>query len=818
MREYLKGSWAWVIGLLTLATMLFFFSAEASFDRLSPILQSVVESRDGSVIHPSDVSKKEVDVFIRGNVSKASIESLGGVVRTIVGEIITAKVPVSKLRAIADLPGVQYVQASMPCKPTLDISTSNSMSDSNFLGIDADAVQSTYDGTDVIVGVVDTGIDWDHGDFIDDTDSTSRILYIWDQTLTPQGGESNPSGYDYGVEYTKSQIDDEIDGTPTGFVRERDTEGHGTHVAGIAAGDGSDTDGDEPAGKYKGVAPDADLIIVKTDFYSTHIVDGVNYIISKAQSLGRPVVVNLSLGRQYGPHDGTSEFETAISSFCGTGKMVVVSAGNKKGKEIHAEGVYSGSSVSTSFYVKSGAKVGIDIWHDGGDGYTCTVQGPGVGPISANHGQYISSSSISIWNATSTPPNGDNEIVIHITNPPVGSWSITLSNRNPSSGSGEFDMWIYEPSDPSEGSAYFTSNVSEDEIVGEPGNAQNCLTVGSYNTKYEWDSENGFHYWYEPPITLADISSFSSEGPTRDGRLKPEIAAPGKGIVSSLSTDSTVDVSWIVKDGRHCIKRGTSMAAPHVAGAVALIYDKYPSASVSQVRNWILNTARSDTYASGLPNNTWGYGKLNVPDMLDATLPVTLTSVEAAFDGSKVILIWHTETEVENVGFNIYRSDSKDGRYEKIGWVDSKGALIAPNDYLFTDEDVVEGRSYFYYIESVELSGKRSRSDIIQVVLDRQTPAKTALLQNYPNPFNPETWIPFKLSEEMDVVIEIYDLSGKMVRKIDMGHLKPGYYISKDKAAHWDGRNENGERVASGTYIYRLKAERNLTRKMTVLK
>jgi flagellar hook assembly protein FlgD len=82
----------------------------------------------------------------------------------------------------------------------------------------------------------------------------------------------------------------------------------------------------------------------------------------------------------------------------------------------------------------------------------------------------------------------------------------------------------------------------------------------------------------------------------------------------------------------------------------------------------------------------------------------------------------------------------------------------------------------------------------------------TALLQNYPNPFNPETWIPFQLEEKSTVLIRIYDLRGKVVRSLDLGEKVSGYYLSRDRAAYWDGVNDKGERVASGVYFYELEA------------
>ena len=227
-------------------------------------------------------------------------------------------------------------------------------------------------GKGVIVGIVDTGIDYKHEDFIDDT-GKSRILYIWDQT---DAGGPNPSyPYNYGSEWTKTQIDNEIDGTPAGIVREEDTNGHGTHVAGTAAGDGSATNGDELAGKYKGMAPEAELIIVKTDLTSCHIIDGVNYIFSKANSLGKPAVVNLSLGTHQSPHDGTGSLSHAMDESIKTGgsetkgRVVVVAAGNEGSDEIHAEAnILPGSSETIKFFNNYNC-LGMNAWHDGADEY-----------------------------------------------------------------------------------------------------------------------------------------------------------------------------------------------------------------------------------------------------------------------------------------------------------------------------------------------------------------------------------------------------------------------------------------------------------------
>jgi hypothetical protein len=112
-----------------------------------------------------------------------------------------------------------------------------------------------------------------------------------------------------------------------------------------------------------------------------------------------------------------------------------------------------------------------------------------------------------------------------------------------------------------------------------------------------------------------------------------------------------------------------------------------------------------------------------------------------------------------------------------------------------------------------------SGKHVVTITLRDRIPEKTAVFQNYPNPFNPETWIPYQLSESGKVVVSIYDVSGRLVKRLDLGHKDAGIYVTKEKSAYWDGRNEVGEKVSSGVYFYNIESGRfSKVMKLVVIK
>jgi subtilisin family serine protease len=228
-----------------------------------------------------------------------------------------------------------------------------------------------FTGKGVVVGAVDSGLDWDHEDLWSSPADT-RIIRIWNQTIAPSGGESPPPEFGYGVEYDSLDI-------VSGTLREADTMGHGTHVVGIAAGDGSATNGLEPPGRYAGLAPEAYIISVKTTWLDADIVDGVDYIFRRAEALGLPCVVNLSLGGHYGPHDGTGPFESAIANLTGPGRIVVGAAGNSGSDPMHARVIVSGTD-SISFQAPGSLYEAI-FFHTGGDEYRMTFIPPATSSL-----------------------------------------------------------------------------------------------------------------------------------------------------------------------------------------------------------------------------------------------------------------------------------------------------------------------------------------------------------------------------------------------------------------------------------------------------
>ena len=622
-----------VLLLLGVSIVLGQSSQDQIHQKLHPAFQNVIAS-DGAAslsktggglnapISTMSNGKLLYDVIIT-TTDPDVVRALGIHVNSAFDQYVTAQVSREDILNLVQRSEVKYLDPGSVNYPTLDISVPEIGADllhSGFLN------RTPYTGKGVIIVVFDSGIDWRHLDFRDPTDTTkSRILSIWDQTLSTTGTESTPALFSYGVEYTKQQIEAELSGATKGFVRERDINGHGSHVAGIVAGNGNSS-----FKRFVGVAPEADIVVVKGGdgtFSSTRIIDGMTYASNKAASNGKPVVVNLSLGSQSGSHDGTSAYETAINSFVSSaGKVVTVSAGNDGDGLIHISGnVSPGNTTSISVTVpaytpNAGAnndKFQLDIWFSNLLGITAETVSPNNVhlQVSADNSSSTSSAdgSIDMYNFNSQAPNFSRVVQVVAsdnltTAPKTGVWKINLTGANTTA---SFDAWLSSTS--LGGSHAYLTNGDNNKTVAMPGTAEGAITVAAYVTKNSWPSVDGNTYVYSSNPTVGARSSFSSIGPTGDGRQKPDIAAPGQGIVSVLSSsvDTTGNVTSVVPGAKYQLMQGTSQAAPHIAGTAALLLQADRTLTAAKVKSYITSTGRSDSFTLLAPNYSWGYGKVD---------------------------------------------------------------------------------------------------------------------------------------------------------------------------------------------------------------
>src|SRR5581483_5074777 len=608
-----------------------------------------------------------VDIIVQSTRDLAAdLAAAGASVQTHLGSgarhLQTARVPVAVLDRVAALPGVVSVDASLPARPLLDVSTGSAHTQAQQVWELADGTGFPVRGRGVIVAILDTGLDWSHPDFVG-ADGHSRILALWDQTATPA---APPSGYGYGRLWSHEAIDawlaagiapgsacasatctalgisgvpSELDGedTPAG----QSAPGHGTHVAAIAAASGRAPagPGGTTPGSYPGMAPEAELLFVKTDFSVAHVIDGLQWVAAFARAAGKPVVANLSLGGHFGPHDGTTDLEVAIDALAGQGVLFAVAAGNSASDQSHGSGIAGSAGPSTAqlaFNQSSGMLLqyaAADLWYRSADTLTITLFDPG----GTAHGPVARGQSTSF---TYTPPNGLSPTTVAISQvEPVpngsqsvhvaltfhraggawldGAWtlSITAAGLGPAGGSGpapgRWDGWVSTDSLGglvwrSAAAAGTTGGLDAGQTLTEPATASRAIVAGSYISKVTWVDAEGFTRSYDPTLSPGTLSSFSSRGPTRDGRQKPDLAAPGQAIVAAypyaLAARDDCDGPFrpasaycLVGPSRlHRVYQGTSMAAPHVAGALALLLQVRPALSPEEALALLRENALRD--------------------------------------------------------------------------------------------------------------------------------------------------------------------------------------------------------------------------------
>lgn len=462
----------------------------------------------------------------------------------------------------------------------------------------------TMYGRGVIVGVVDTGIDYRHPAFMYN-DDTTRIVSIWDQT---QEGSEPPRGFTFGAEYTKELINFAlISDDPLSLVPTVDNIGHGTAIASIIAGRRNDSY------NFTGVSPEADLVVVKLKeakanlkeiffapqnalcYQESDIMLGIRYMVGVANRLNRPLIICLALGSSQGGHDGkgpSSAYLDYLVQIPRTG--VVISAGNEGNNQRH----YYKSTNSESFYDDFQLMVGsndrrfmMEIWpYIPSSLYieitTPTLETSGIINPTLYGCKRITFQTVSgeIWvnNIPFEEETGDQLILLRFLNIPPGMWSFRIGSI-----SGEpfsFHCWL--PSGNLISNETFFPDSDPNTTITASGDSSYPLTVTAYN------QENG------------EILLESGRGYTRLGMVKPDIGAPGYRIPCAIP------------EGRYGTITGTGAAAAHAAGVAATVmewaYSKgnYTAVTGNQVNRLIIREADREKNLT-YPNNIWGYGKLD---------------------------------------------------------------------------------------------------------------------------------------------------------------------------------------------------------------
>ncbi|MFZ0747752.1 MAG: S8 family serine peptidase, partial [Pyrinomonadaceae bacterium] len=395
---------------------------------------------------------------------------------------------------------------------------------------------------------------------------------------------------------------------------------HGTHVAGIAAGNGRAADDCGAASTYTGAAPNADIIFVKNRNVSdvarvsdsTFIADGCSYIYDQADASGQACVINISQSDDQGPHDGSLLSQEFLDNLINQpGRVLVLSAGNSNSANSHASGIVtSGATENVTLAYADAAEVidVIEIWYDGSDRFNVNVTAPdgtttgAVVPGTSVTEVMANGKNLVVDSRLNDPRNGDNVVSIIINadstdNIPIGDWTIAITGTTVING--RFRMWV-DRNNRQQSDFRAPHRTANEMTIADVATTKRAIAIGNHQ------KNNSIH-------------GTSACGPTRDGRTKPEIAAIGSAVMSAKSRDMT-----LADPGFFYINMsGTSMAAPLAAGCAALLFEcRGAGLSWFDIKQILADTA--DTTGLAVPHNAFGFGRLR----MDAACGESLADVD----------------------------------------------------------------------------------------------------------------------------------------------------------------------------------------------
>ena len=553
-----------------------------------------------------DPIDREWDLIIKYSGDFAAVRELTDKVVELLNEYAVITIRESLIDRLAALPQVEYIEK--PKRLFFQVVNGKRVSCIN----EVQGTPFSLFGQGVLTAVIDSGIDYANADFRN-ADGSTRILNLWDQTAVAGENESEssrgnepgpPRGYVLGVEYTRERINEAL-AAPTQaqrreIVPSEDISGHGTAVAGIAAGNGRAS-----GGLYAGVAPQSELVIVKLGNprqegfpRTTELMQGVDYVIRKSLEYRLPLAINISFGNTYGSHDGTSLLERYLDDAANLGRVCIcVGAGNEGRSGGHTSGILrSGEEEIVELAVQERqTSLNIQIWKSYTDEAAISLVSPSgvrVGPIQEILGPQrftVGQTEILIYYGEPSPYSTNQEIFIDMIPKDAyiasGIWQIVLAAGKVIDG--RYEMWLPSENVLTAGTAF--RNPTPRNTITIPSTASRVISVGAYDAL---------------TFTYADFSGRGA--PASDGYaslIKPDIAAPG------------VNITTVAAGGGYAAFTGTSFATPFVTGAAALPMewgivrgnDSYLFGE--KVKAYFRKGARQLPGFERWPNNQMGYGE-----------------------------------------------------------------------------------------------------------------------------------------------------------------------------------------------------------------